>query len=110
MFRPYLHGRKFIFVTDHKPLVWFQNSKDPRSRVTRWKLKLAEYDFDVIYKAGKTNVNGDALPRNPVEEPESSNSINIVKQKMLRRNNGGYTTSSRKSREEYIYKFKMYEI
>ena len=54
-------------VTDHKPLVWFQNSKDPCSRVTRWKLKLAEYDFDDAYKAGKTNVNADALSRNPID-------------------------------------------
>ena len=54
-----LYGRKFTLVTDHKPLVWFHNSKDPCSRVTRWKLKLTEYDFDVAYKAGITNVNAD---------------------------------------------------
>ena len=46
--RPYLYGRKFTLVTDHKPLVWFQNSKDPCSRVLRWRSKLAEYDFHVI--------------------------------------------------------------
>ena len=62
-FPPYLYGRKFTLVADHKPLVWFQNSKDPCSR---WRLKLAEYDFDVIYKAGKMNVNADALSRNPI--------------------------------------------
>ena len=55
-------------MTDHKPLVWFQNSKDPCRRVSRWRLKLAEYDFDVIYKAGKMNVNADALSRNPIDD------------------------------------------
>ena len=55
-------------MTDYKPLVWFQNSKDPCSRVSRWRLKLAEYDFDVIYKAGKMNVNADALSRNPIDD------------------------------------------
>ena len=67
-FRPYLYGRKFSLVTDHKPLVWFQNSKDPCSRVSRCRLKLAEYDFDVIYKAGKMIVNADALSRNPIDD------------------------------------------
>ena len=69
-FRPYLYGRKFTLATDHKPLVWFQNSKDPCSRVSRWRLKLAEYDIDVIYKAGKMNVNADALSRNPIDDNE----------------------------------------
>ena len=55
-------------MTDHKPLVWFQNSKDPCSRVSRWRLKPAEYDFEVIYKAGKMNVNADALSRNPIDD------------------------------------------
>ena len=53
-------------MTDHKPLVRFQNSKDHCSRVSRWRLKLAEYDLDVIYKAGNMNVNADALSTNPI--------------------------------------------
>ena len=55
-------------MTDHKPLVWFQNSKDPCPRVSRWRLKLAEYDFDVVYKAEKMNVNAYALSRNPIDD------------------------------------------
>jgi hypothetical protein len=42
--------------------------KDPTSRLVRWRLKLAEYEYEVINKAGKTNVNADALSRNPVKE------------------------------------------
>ena len=77
-FRPYLYRRKFTVVTNYIPLVWFQNSKDPCSRVSRWRLKLAEYDFDVVYKAGKMNVNADALSRNPINYEERSRNLHEV--------------------------------
>ena len=32
-FRQYLYGRKFTIVTDHKPLTWVFNVKDPSSRL-----------------------------------------------------------------------------
>ena len=44
--------------------------------MTRWKLKLAEYDFDVTYKAGKTNVNADALSRNPIDIENTNDNDN----------------------------------
>ena len=49
-FRPYLYGRKFLLVTDHRPLVWLHNLKDPNSRLGRRKVKLSEYDYEIIYK------------------------------------------------------------
>ena len=64
MFRQYLYGRSFTFVTDHKALVWLNNVKDPVSRLMRWKIKLSEFDYEVIHKSGKRNVNADALSRN----------------------------------------------
>ena len=66
-FRPYVLGRKFTIVTDHKPPIWFKHSTDPNSRVSRWRIKLNTYDFDIVYKAGKTNVTADASSRNPVD-------------------------------------------
>lgn len=65
-FRPYLFGRKFKIITDHKPLTWLFNIKDPGSRLVRWRLKLEEYDYEIVYKAGKNNTNADALSRPPV--------------------------------------------
>lgn len=62
-FRPYLFGRKFKVLTDHKPLEWMMNLKEPNSRLTRWRLRLSEYDFSVHYKKGRTNTNADALSR-----------------------------------------------
>jgi len=49
-------------------------------RILRWRLKLAEYDYDVVYKADKTNVNADALSRNPINFREADcNVINYNK-------------------------------
>ena len=76
-FRPYLYGRKFTLVTDHKPLLWFRTCKDGNARVLRWRLKLAEYEYEVVYKAGKANVNADPLSRNPVEITEIEDTAEI---------------------------------
>ena len=62
-FRPYLFGRKFTLVTDHRPLTWLFSIKDPGSRLARWRLKLEEYDYKIEYKPGKINKNADALSR-----------------------------------------------
>lgn len=71
-FRPYLFGRKFKIITDHKPLQWVMNLKEPNSRLTRWRLKLSEYDFTVVYKQGKHNTNADALSRIDLNNEEIS--------------------------------------
>lgn len=87
-FRPYLFGRKFKIVTDHKPLTWLFSIKDPGSRLVRWRLKLEEYDYEIIYKAGKINTNADALSRPPImnsnivdlssDDPPSSDSTDYL--------------------------------
>lgn len=62
-FRPYLYGNKFIIYTDHRPLAWLYSLKEPNSKLTRWRLRLQEYDFEIKYKNGKQNTNADALSR-----------------------------------------------
>lgn len=63
VFRPYLFGQKFNVITDHRALVWLFNLKDPGSRLTRWRLKLEEYQYTIQYKPGASNTNADALSR-----------------------------------------------
>lgn len=77
-FRPYLFGRKFKIVTDHKPLQWVMSLKEPGSRLTRWRLKLSEYNFTTVYKQGKQNTNADALSRIEINNEDAmSIAVNV---------------------------------
>lgn len=62
-FRQYLYGRHFKIVTDHRPLCWAFKMSNPSSRLTRWRLKLEEYQYQIVYKPGILNSNADALSR-----------------------------------------------
>lgn len=60
---PYVYGRKFDLITDHKPLeiIYSQRSK-PCARIERWVLRLQPYDFRVVHVPGKQNI-ADPLSR-----------------------------------------------
>lgn len=81
-FRPYLYGQKFTIVTDHRPLIWLNSLKEPNSKLTRWRLKLEEYNYNVIYKKGVKNSNADALSRiqiNPTTtQDQDTSSIAVI--------------------------------
>lgn len=62
MFRDCLLGKKFKLNTDHQPLIWLQSQK-LTGRLGRWILALREYDFEVEYIPGKSNVVADNLSR-----------------------------------------------
>jgi hypothetical protein len=42
--------------------------KDPSSRLLRWRLKLEEYEYNIVYKRGSSNTNADALSKIHVAE------------------------------------------
>lgn len=62
-FRPYIYGRKFNIITDHKPLSWMFGVKDPGALLTRWRFLLEKYDYSVIYKPEVQNTNADAVSK-----------------------------------------------
>lgn len=79
-FRPYLYGRKFYIYTDHRPLAWLNSLKDPSSKLTRWRLRLQDFNFEIIYKKGKQNTNADALSRikiNALDSDDEGHSMKV---------------------------------
>lgn len=62
-FRPYIYGRTFTIMTDHKPLIYLFSLKDPSSRLLKFRLALEEYNFKILYVPGKNNSVADALSR-----------------------------------------------
>ena len=63
-FRDYLLGSKFTVYTDNNPLAYVQTSKLGASQI-HWLSKLALFDFNIIYRLGKTNKAADALSQCP---------------------------------------------
>ena len=75
-FRPYLYGRKFTIYTDHRPLTWLFSLKEPNSKLVRWRLKLEEFEYDIIYKKGKLNTNADCLSRVTLNAIDNESMLN----------------------------------
>ena len=54
-FHDYLYGHKFRVLTDNNPLTYVLTSAKLDATGHRWLAALAAYDFDIIYRPGKTN-------------------------------------------------------
>ena len=44
IFWPYIYGREFEAITDHKALKWLLTLKEPKSRLARWSMELFGYN------------------------------------------------------------------
>ena len=62
-FRHHLLGATFRLRTDHQPLQFVTNAKDPWGRSARWIAELQEYDFEMEFIDGRDNLVADALSR-----------------------------------------------
>lgn len=77
-FESYLYGRRFTIRTDHRPLVYLFNMKKPTSKLTRMRIDLEGYDYDIEYIVGKDNVVADALSRIVITSEQLKANILLV--------------------------------
>ena len=73
-FKDYLLGSKFTVFTDNNPLCYIKSSKLGAAQI-RWLSKLVLYDFDIVYRTGKSNLITDALSHRPEVEEEIEKEI-----------------------------------
>ena len=74
-FKDYLLGSKFTIFTDNNPLCYIKSSKLGATQIC-WFIELALYDFDIVYRTGKSNLVTDALSRHPEVKEAPSESDN----------------------------------
>ena len=60
-FRPYILGRKLKVITDHANLKWLTSISPQQSKLARWCLSMAVFDFVIEHRAGTANIVPDVL-------------------------------------------------
>ena len=71
-FHHYLYGRQFMVRTDHSALQWLMKFRTPEGHIARWLQKLQDYDFKVLYRAGRKHGKADQCPEDPVQKTAST--------------------------------------
>ncbi|UYV84377.1 hypothetical protein LAZ67_X001970 [Cordylochernes scorpioides] len=107
-FHTYLHNIHFTLHTDHLPLKWIKNVKNPQGRLFRWSLILSQYSFDIKHIKGLNNIEADMLSRAPVsfyltyselKEHQTTEQISSAKFKIQ---NGLYIINRRGFKRAYM--------
>ena len=86
VFRLYLTGKKFTFVTDSRAaqFIMTNESEGAAARVLKFRLALQSYEYDIRHRSASSNGPADYLSRYPIgeEEPYSEGPIqlNMVKE------------------------------
>lgn len=69
-FHDYLYGVRFSVRTDNNPLTYVLTTAKLNATGHRWLAALTTYDFDILYKPGRDNVDADWLSRNAMDTGE----------------------------------------
>lgn len=69
-FHDYLYGAQFTVRTDNNPLTYVLTTAKLNATGHRWLSALATYNFTLQYRPGSSNIDADALSRNPCPNTE----------------------------------------
>ena len=64
-FHEYLYGGNFEVFTDNNPLTYVLTTAKLDATGQRWIANLANYNFKIFYRSGRSNIDADALSRIP---------------------------------------------
>ena len=67
-FADYLkYGPPFLVYTDNNPLTYVLTTAKLNASGLRWVAELSDYNFEIRYRPGKTNIDADCLSRNSLD-------------------------------------------
>jgi len=75
--RPYLYGHHTDLYTDDEAVKSILNTPQPSGKLARWGMAIQEMDVSILHRAGKTNMNADALSRFPLPDIESQSQESV---------------------------------
>ncbi|GKC37786.1 putative reverse transcriptase domain-containing protein [Tanacetum coccineum] len=78
IWRHYLYGTKSVIYTDYKSLQYIFNQKELNMRQRRWIELFSDYDYEIRYHPGKTNVVADALSRKERLKPRRVRAMSMT--------------------------------
>lgn len=82
--RHYLLGHHFMIITDHQSLKDILTQPIHTPDQQKYLVKLLGYDFDILYKAGNTNIVADALSREFANPTFTESSFTLLQPPLLR--------------------------
>ena len=88
-FHEYLYGGNFDVFTDNNPLTYVLTSAKLDATGQRWIANLANYNFKIFYRCGRSNIDADSLSRIPWEvvQEDHNQMGSIVKSLVLTQQN-----------------------